>query len=94
MKVRTQVGRYPLVKGIIGLISLMILITMTLQENWHEELWRVVIFVVFIFALLQLISTIFTMSFWDGITDFVRKHPLMVSLVMIALGLLLISPLE
>ena len=94
LKVRTQVGRYPLVKGIIGLISLMILITVTLQENWHEELWRVVIFVVFIFALLQVISTIFTMKFWDGITDFVIKHPLVVSLVMIALGLLLIAPLK
>ena len=94
LKVRTQVGRYPLVKGIIGLISLMILITVTLQENWHEELWRVVIFVVFIFALLEVISTIFTMKFWDGITDFVIKHPLVVSLVMIALGLLLIAPLK
>ena len=72
----------------------MILITVTLQENWHEELWRVVIFVVFIFALLQVISTIFTMKFWDGITDFVIKHPLVVSLVMIALGLLLIAPLK
>jgi ABC-type amino acid transport system permease subunit len=91
LKVRTQVGRYLLVKGIIGLISLMILITVTIQENWYAELWRVV---VFIFALLQLISTIFTMNFWDGITDFVRKYPLMVSLVLIALGLLLISPLE
>ena len=94
LKVRTQVGRYPLVKGIIGLISLMILITVTLQESWHEELWRVVVFVVFIFALLQLISTIFTMNVWDGITDVVRKHPLIVSLVMFALGLLLLSPLE
>ncbi len=80
LKVRTQVGRYPLVKGIIGLISLMILITVTLQESWHEELWRVVVFVVFIFALLQLISTIFTMNFWDGITDFVRKIILIIDL--------------
>ena len=53
-----------------------------------------VVFVAFIFALLQVISTIFTMKFWDGITDFVRKHPLVVSLVMIALGLLLIAPLK
>jgi len=94
LKVRTKVGRYPLVKGIIGIISLIILIFITIQENWYEELWRVVVFVAFIFALLQVISTIFTMKFWDGITDFVRKHPLIISLVMIALGLLLISPLE
>ncbi len=94
LKVRTQVGRYLLVKGIIGLISLMILITVTIQENWYAELWRVVVFIAFTFALLQVISTIFTMKFWDGVTDFVGKHPLIISFVMIALGLLLISPLE
>tara|TARA_B100001750_G_scaffold116937_1_gene92695 strand:+ start:2188 stop:2550 length:363 start_codon:yes stop_codon:yes gene_type:complete len=94
LKVRAQVGRYPLVKGIIGFVSSIILITVTLQEHWFEELWRVVVFVVFVFALLQVISTIFTMKFWDGITDFVRKHPLIVSAFMILLGLLLIAPLN
>jgi len=94
LKVRAQIGRYPLVKVIIGLISLIILISVTLQEYWYEELWRVVVFAAFIFALLQLVSTFFTMRFWDGITDFVRKHPLIVSIVMIVLGLLLIAPLE
>ena len=94
MRIRTQVGRYPIVKGVIGFISLLILISVTFKEHWYEELWRVVVFIAFIFALLQVISTIFTMKFWDGITDFVIKHPLVVSLVMIALGLLLIAPLE
>ena len=94
MRTRTQVGRYPLVKVIIGFISLIILISVTLKEHWYEELWRVVVFAAFIFALLQLVSTFFTMRFWDGITDFVRKHPLIVSIVMIVLGLLLIAPLE
>ena len=94
MRMRTQIGRYPLVKVIIGFISLIILISVTLKEHWYEELWRVVVFVAFIFALLQVISTIFTMKFWDGITDFVIKHPLAVSLVMIVLGLFLIAPLE
>ena len=94
MRMRTQVGRYPVVKGVIGFISLLILISVTFKEHWYEELWRVVVFIAFIFALLQVISTIFTMKFWDGITDFVIKHPLVVSLVMIALGLLLIAPLK
>ena len=94
LEVRAQVGRYPLVKGIIGFVSSIILITVTLQEHWFEELWRVVVFVVFVFGLLQVISTIFTMKFWDGITDFVRKHPLIVSAFMILLGLLLIAPLN
>ena len=89
MRFRTQVGRYPLVKVIIAFISLIILISVSLQDYWYKDLWRVVVF-----ALLQVISTIFTMKFWDGITDFVLKHPLLVSLVMIALGLLLIAPLE
>ena len=94
MRIRTQIGRNPLVKVIIGFISLIILISVTLKEHWYEELWRVVVFVAFIFALLQVISTIFTMKFWDGITDFVRKHPLVASFFMIVLGLLLIAPLE
>ena len=94
MRMRTQVGRYPIVKGVISFISLLILISVTFKEHWYEELWRVVVFIAFIFALLQVISTIFTMKFWDGITDFVIKHPLVVSLVMIALGLLLIAPLK
>ena len=94
MKMRTQVGRYPLVKVVIGFISLIILICVSLQDYWYEDLRRVVVFVAFIFALLQVVSTVFTMKFWDGITDFVRKHPLVVSLVMIVLGLLLIAPLE
>ena len=94
MRIRTQVVRYPLVKVIIAFISLIILISVSLQDYWYEDLWRVVVFVAFIFALLQVISTVFTMKYWDGITDFVRKHPLVVSLVMIALGLLLIAPLE
>ena len=94
MKMRTQVGRYPLVKVVIGFISLIILISVTFKEHWYEELWRVAVFIAFIFALLQVVSTIFTMKFWDGITDFVRKHPLVVSFFMIVLGLLLIAPLE
>ena len=94
LKVRAQIGRYPLVKVIIAFISLIILISVSLQDYWYEDLWRVVVFVAFIFALLQVISTVFTMKFWDGITDFVRKHPLVVSFVMIVLGLLLIAPLE
>ena len=94
MRIRTQVGRYPLVKAILGFITLIILISVTLKDHWYEELWRVVVFVAFIFALLQVISTIFTMKFWDDITDFVRKHPSVVSFVMIVLGLLLIAPLE
>ena len=94
MRIRTQIGRYTLVKVIISFISLIILISVTLKDHWYEELWRVVVFIAFIFALLQVISTIFTMKFWDGITDFVIKNPLIVSLVMIALGLLLIAPLE
>ena len=94
MRIRTQIGRYPLAKVIISFISLIILISVTLKEHWDEDLWRVGVFVAFIFALLQVISTIFTMKFWDGITDFVRKHPLVVSFVMIVLGLLLIAPLE
>ena len=94
MKMRTQVGRYPLVKVIIAFISLIILISVSLQDYWYEDLWRVVVFVAFIFALLQVISTVFTMKYWDGITDFVIKHPLVVSLAMITLGLLLIAPLE
>ena len=94
MRMRTQVGRYPIVKGVISFISLLILISVTFKEHWYEELWRVVVFIAFIFALLQVISTVFTMKFWDGITDFVRKHPLVVSFVMIVLGLLLIAPLE
>ena len=94
MRIRTQIGRNPLVKVIIGFISLIILISVTLKEHWYEELWRVVVFIAFIFALLQVISTIFTMKFWDDITDFVRKHPSVVSFVMIVLGLLLIAPLE
>ena len=94
MRIRTQIGRYTLVKVIISFISLIILISVTLKDHWYEELWRVVVFVAFIFALLQVISTIFTMKFWDGITDFVRKHPLIVSAFMILLGLLLIAPLN
>ena len=94
MRIRTQVGRYPLVKVVIGFISLLILISVTFKVLWYEELWRVVVFIAFIFALLQVISTIFTMKFWDGITDFVIKNPLIVSLVMITLGLLLIAPLK
>ena len=94
MRMRTQVGRYPIVKGVISFISLLILISVTFKEHWYEELWRVVVFIAFIFALLQVISTVFTMKFWDGITDFVIKNPLIVSLVMITLGLLLIAPLK
>ena len=62
MRMRTQVGRYPLVKAVIGFISLIILISVTFKEHWYAELWRVVVFVAFIFALLQVISTIFTIG--------------------------------
>ena len=94
LKVRAQIGRYPLVKVIIGLISLIILISVTLQEYWYEELWRVVVFAAFIFAMLQLVSTFFTMRFWHVITAFARNHPLIVSLVMIVLRLWLLAQLE
>ena len=90
MRMRTQIGRYPLVKVIIGFISLIILISVSLQDYWYEELWRVIVFVAFVFALLQLISTLFTMKIWDGITDFVRKYPVIIFIIMVVLGLLLI----
>ena len=48
MRMRTQVGHYPIVKGVIGFISLLILISVTFKELWYEELWRVVVFIVFI----------------------------------------------
>ena len=90
MRMRAQIGRYPLVKVIIGFISLIILISVSLQDYWYEELWRVVVLVAFVFALLQLISTLFTMKIWDGITDFVRKYPFIIFIIMVVLGLLLI----
>ena len=34
MRMRTQVGRYPLVKVVIGFISLIILISVTFKEHY------------------------------------------------------------
>ncbi|SVB49357.1 uncharacterized protein METZ01_LOCUS202211, partial [marine metagenome] len=54
---RTQVGQSTLTKVLASLFCLVCLVSATLQEYWYEELWRLVIFIVFSFALFQLGST-------------------------------------
>ena len=91
LRMRTQVGQSTLTKVLASLFCLVCLVSATLQEYWYEELWRLVIFIVFLFALFQLGSTIFTMKIWNGITEFARKGHLILSICFFALGLLLIS---
>ena len=91
LRMRTQVGQSTLTKVLASLFCLVCLVSTTLQEYWYEELWRLVIFIVFSFALLQLGSTIFTMKIWNGITEFARKGHLILSICFFALGLLLIT---
>ena len=91
LRMRTQVGQSTLTKVLASLFCLVCLVSTTLQEHWYEELWRLVIFIVFLFALFQLGSTIFTMKIWNGITEFARKGHLILSICFFALGLLLIS---
>ena len=91
LRMRTQVGQSTLTKVLASLFCLVCLVSTTLQEYWYEELWRLIIFIVFSFALLQLGSTIFTMKIWNGITEFARKGHLILSICFFALGLLLIS---
>ena len=91
LRMRTQVGQSTLTKVLASLFCLVCLVSATLQEYWYEELWRLVIFIVFSFALFQLGSTIFTMKIWNGITEFARKGNLILSICFFALGLLLIS---
>ena len=91
MEVRTQIGQITLAKVLASLFCLACLISVTLQEYWYEELWRLVIFIVFSFALFQLVSTVFTMKIWNGITEFARKGHLIFSICFFLLGLLLIT---
>ena len=91
LRMRTQVGQSTLTKVLASLFCLVCLVSTTLQEYWYEELWRLIIFIVFSFALLQLGSTIFTMKIWNGITEFARKGHLILSICFFALGLLLIA---
>ena len=91
LRMRTQVGQSTLTKVLASLFCLVCLVSTTLQEYWYEELWRLVIFIVFLFALFQLGSTIFTMKIWNGITEFARKGHLILSICFFALGLLLIA---
>ena len=90
LRIRTQVGQSTLTKVLACLFCLVCLLSATLQEYWYEELWRLVIFIVFSFALFQLGSTIFTMKIWNGITEFARKRHLILSICFFALGLFLI----
>ena len=90
LRMRTQVGQSTLTKVLASLFCLVCLVSATLQEYWYEELWRLVIFIVFLFALFQLGSTIFTMKIWNGITEFARKGHLILSICFFGLGLLLI----
>jgi len=91
LRMRTQAGQSTLTKVLASLFCLVCLVSATLQEYWYEELWRLVIFIVFLFALFQLGSTIFTMKIWNGITEFARKGHLILSICFFALGLLLIA---
>ena len=90
LRMRTQVGQSTLTKVLASLFCLVYLVSATLQEYWYEELWRLVIFIVFLFALFQLGSTIFTMKIWNGITEFARKGHVILSICFFALGLFLI----
>jgi len=87
---RTQVGQSTLTKVLASLFCLACLVSVTLQEYWHEELWRLVVFIVLSFALFQLVSTVFTIRIWNGITEFARKGRLIFSICFFSLGLLLI----
>ena len=91
LRMRTQAGQSTLTKVLASLFCLVCLVSATLQEYWYEELWRLVIFIVFSFALFQLGSTVFTMKIWNGITEFVRKGNLILSICFFALGLFLIA---
>ena len=91
LRMRTQVGQSTLTKVLASLFCLVCLVSATLQEYWYEELWRLVIFIVFSFALFQLVSTVFTMKIWNGITEFARKGHLIFSICFFLLGLLLIA---
>jgi len=90
MKVRTQIGQMTLAKVLASLFCLACVVSVTLQEYWHEELWRLVVFIVLSFALFQLVSTVFTIRIWNGITEFARKGRLIFSICFFSLGLLLI----
>ena len=90
MEVRTQIGQMTLAKVLASLFCLACVVSVTLQEYWYEELWRLVIFIVLSFALFQLVSTVFTIRIWNGITDFARKGSLIFSICFFSLGLLLI----
>ena len=90
MEVRTQIGQMTLTKVLASLFCLACLVSVTLQEYWHEELWRLVVFIVLSFALFQLVSTVFTIRIWNGITEFARKGRLIFSICFFSLGLLLI----
>ena len=90
LRMRTQVGKSTLTKVLASLFSLVCLVGTTLQEYWYEEPWRLVIFIVFSFALFQLGSTMFTMKIWNGITEFARKGHLILSFCFFSLGLFLI----
>jgi hypothetical protein len=79
-----------LTKVLASLFCLACLVSVTLQEYWHEELWRLVVFIVLSFALFQLVSTVFTIRIWNGITEFARKGRLIFSICFFSLGLLLI----
>ena len=90
MEVRTQIGQMTLAKVLASLFCLACVVSVTLQEYWYEELWRLVIFIVLSFALFQLVSTVFTIRIWNGITEFARKGRLIFSICFFSLGLLLI----
>jgi len=90
MEVRTQIGQMTLTKVLASLFCLACLVSVTLQEYWYEELWRLVVFIVLSFALFQLVSTVFTIRIWNGITEFARKGRLIFSICFFSLGLLLI----
>ena len=90
LRMRTQVGQSTLTKVLASLFCLACLVSVTLQEYWHEELWRLVVFIVLSFALFQLVSTVFTIRIWNGITEFARKGRLIFSICFFSLGLLLI----
>lgn len=90
LRMRTLVGQSTLTKVLASLFCLACLVSVTLQEYWHEELWRLVVFIVLSFALFQLVSTVFTIRIWNGITEFARKGRLIFSICFFSLGLLLI----
>ena len=56
LRMRTQVGQSTLTKVLASLFCLVCLVSTTLQEYWYEELWRLVIFIVFLFAVTEAIT--------------------------------------